>query len=117
MSGTRKKPVVALIGDGSSMYSIQSLWTASHLNLPITYLIINNNSYQILKQRMLNFRGSKKFTGMDLDKPIISFDSISSSFDINFKEPENCEELMNILQNHNMQKKPQLVNIPIKRKI
>ena len=54
---------------------------------------------------------------MDLDKPIISFDSISSSFDINFKEPENCEELMNILQNHNMQKKPQLVNIPIKRKI
>ena len=59
MSRSRKKPVVALIGDGSSMYSIQSLWTASHLNLPITYLIINNNSYQILKQRMLNFRGSK----------------------------------------------------------
>src|SRR6185295_8350829 len=34
-----QRPVVAIVGDGSAMYSIQALWTAAHLKLPITYVI------------------------------------------------------------------------------
>ena len=33
------RPVVAVIGDGSAMYSIQALWTAANAKLPITYVI------------------------------------------------------------------------------
>ncbi len=54
------RPVCALIGDGSSMYSIQALWTAAHLKLPITYIITNNASYRILKQRLLSFHGNNR---------------------------------------------------------
>jgi benzoylformate decarboxylase len=44
--GTR---VIGLIGDGSSMYSIQTLWSAAQLRLPITFLILNNRRYAALQ--------------------------------------------------------------------
>jgi benzoylformate decarboxylase len=40
--------VIALIGDGSAMYAIQGLWTAAQLNLPMTFIIVNNSRYEAL---------------------------------------------------------------------
>ena len=41
--------VIALIGDGSAMYSIQALWTAARLKLPMTFVILNNQRYAALQ--------------------------------------------------------------------
>jgi len=41
--------VIGLIGDGSSMYSIQALWTAAQLKLPVTYVVVNNRRYGALQ--------------------------------------------------------------------
>ncbi|MDB5935942.1 MAG: benzoylformate decarboxylase, partial [Massilia sp.] len=41
--------IVALIGDGSSMYSIQALWSAAQLKLPITFIIVKNRRYAALQ--------------------------------------------------------------------
>jgi benzoylformate decarboxylase len=73
------RPVVAVIGDGSAMYSVQALWTAAHLDLPITYVIANNKGYRIIKQRLLAFHGSDKFIGMDFDAPEIDFAGLARS--------------------------------------
>ena len=43
------RPVVAVIGDGSSMYSIQALWTAARLKAGLVFVILNNGHYGILK--------------------------------------------------------------------
>ena len=40
--------VIGLLGDGSAMYSIQGLWSAADLALPITFVIVNNRSYHAL---------------------------------------------------------------------
>ena len=50
------RQVVALVGDGSAMYTIQSLWTAARYHLPILYIILNNQSYRILKLNMNRYR-------------------------------------------------------------
>jgi benzoylformate decarboxylase len=42
------RKVIALIGDGSAMYAIQSLWTAALHGLDITYVILNNQRYEAL---------------------------------------------------------------------
>jgi benzoylformate decarboxylase len=44
------RKVIALIGDGSAMYSIQALWSAAQLKLPITFLILNNGRYAALEE-------------------------------------------------------------------
>lgn len=41
--------VIALLGDGSAMYSIQALWNAAQLQLPLTVIIVNNGRYEALK--------------------------------------------------------------------
>jgi benzoylformate decarboxylase len=64
---------VAVVGDGSAMYGIQALWTAAHLKAPVTYVIANNRSYRILKERLVSMRGSDKFVGMDIRDPAIDF--------------------------------------------
>jgi benzoylformate decarboxylase len=76
------RPVLCLSGDGSAMYSIQALWTAAHLDLPITFVITNNKSYRILKQRLQAFHGSNDFVGMDFMKPEIDFAGIARSLGV-----------------------------------
>ena len=42
--------VIGLIGDGSSMYSIQALWSAAQLALPITFIVLRNRRYAVLQE-------------------------------------------------------------------
>jgi benzoylformate decarboxylase len=76
------KPVVAVVGDGSSLYSIQALWTAAHLRLPITYVIVNNRSYRIIKERLVAMRKTDAYTGMDLRDPTIDFVAVAQGFGV-----------------------------------
>ena len=78
----RDRPVMAIVGDGSAMYSIQALWTAAHLKLPITYVIANNRSYRILKERLKSMRGSERYIGMDLREPEIDFVGLAQSMGV-----------------------------------
>jgi len=42
--------VIALVGDGSAMYSIQALWSAVQLKLAMTFVIVNNRRYAALQE-------------------------------------------------------------------
>lgn len=72
------RPVVAVIGDGSAMYSIQALWTAAAMKLPLTYVIANNGGYRIIKQRLKSFHGSENYIAMDFVDPPIDFVAVAS---------------------------------------
>ena len=74
--------VTALIGDGSAMYGIQALWTAAHLKLPITYVIANNRSYRILKDRLVSMRATDRFVGMDMREPAIDYTGLAQSLGV-----------------------------------
>ncbi|MBW6493709.1 MAG: hypothetical protein K0B16_03985 [Burkholderiaceae bacterium] len=74
------RPVVVAVGDGSALYCIQALWSAAHLKLPITYVIINNRSYRIIKERLVAGRGSNRFVAMDLRDPSLDFVSLAQGF-------------------------------------
>ena len=77
-----QRRVVAIVGDGSAMYSIQALWTAAHLKLPITYIIANNASYRILKERVMPYQKEAKFIAMDLRDPRIDFVTLAQSMGV-----------------------------------
>jgi benzoylformate decarboxylase len=77
-----QRRVVAIVGDGSAMYSIQALWTAAHLKLPITYIIANNASYRILKERVMPYQKEAKFIAMDMRDPRIDFVQLAQSMGV-----------------------------------
>ncbi len=73
------RPVVCFSGDGSAMYSIQSLWTAAHHKLPLNVVICNNGGYRIIKQRLLAFHGDDNYVGMDFVDPPVDFCGLAKS--------------------------------------
>jgi benzoylformate decarboxylase len=96
-----QRPVVALIGDGSAMYTCQALWTAAHSNVAVTYLILNNRSYRILKQRTQALRGSAaqtgSFIGMELTGPAIDFPGLARSLGVAGETVRTLPELRDAL--------------------
>lgn len=96
------RPVVALIGDGSALYTCQSLWTAAHYKLPITYIITNNGGYNILKNRLTALRTETRkdlpMIGMELSNPSIDYTSLSNSMGIAAKVITRPDELPGALQ-------------------
>lgn len=81
-----ERRVVAVIGDGSAMYSIQALWTAAHEKLPMVFVILNNRSYRILKQRLSATQGiaaqNGRYVGMELSEPAIDFTGLARSLGV-----------------------------------
>jgi len=62
--------VIAVLGDGSSMYAIQGLWTAAQLKLAMTFVIVNNRRYEALLEFGRRF-GLQRVVGTSL--PEIDF--------------------------------------------
>ncbi len=46
---TFRKKVLCILGDGSFMYTLQTLWTIRKYNLPVKVVILNNGGYMILR--------------------------------------------------------------------
>jgi len=93
-----ERPMVALVGDGSSLFSYQSIWTAAHKQLPATvFVILNNSSYRILKQRTRLDRAKEDlnnpFMAMDLNEPAIDFQALSKTFGVECKTVSTLEEI------------------------
>jgi benzoylformate decarboxylase len=97
----RDRPVVALIGDGSAMYSFQGLWTAARYGLAVVFVICNNRGYRILKERTYALDGfsakSGSYIGMDLEQPHIDFISLSRALGVPAERCDKLEELKRLL--------------------
>jgi benzoylformate decarboxylase len=87
--GAPDQPVVAIVGDGSAMYTIQALWTAAHYQLPILAVICNNASYNIIKLEMLRLQGTLASCGKatlesvtGLGEPRLDFASLAEGMGV-----------------------------------
>ena len=107
------RPVVAVIGDGSAMYGVQALWTAAHLKLPITYVIANNRSYRILKERMVSMRSTDRFTGMDIRDPEIDFAGLARSFGMASERVTDAQGIVPALRGALATGGPRLVEVMV----
>lgn len=108
-----QRPVVALVGDGSAMYSIQALWTAAHLKLPITYVIPNNRGYRILKERLVSFRKTDQFIGMDIEDPAIDYVSLAQSLGVPARRLTDPQDIVPAIRAGIASGGPNLIDITV----
>jgi len=77
------RPVLAVVGDGSAMYTSQALWTIVNQDLNITVVIMNNRSYAILNVELERVgakgAGTKAKSQLDLSEPPINFVALANS--------------------------------------
>ncbi|MFE7116630.1 thiamine pyrophosphate-dependent enzyme [Streptomyces sp. NPDC057654] len=68
--GAPRRPVVAVVGDGSSLYQVQALWTAAHYGVGVVFVVLANGRYAVM-DRLAEHHGGKG--------PWPAFDGISVS--------------------------------------
>ncbi|MBV9329081.1 MAG: thiamine pyrophosphate-binding protein [Chloroflexi bacterium] len=96
------KKVVGICSDGAAMYSITALWTAAHHRIPVTYVMLSNRAYRILKLNMLEYLGEaargREFVAMDLTEPELRFDRMAEAMGVPSRRIDNPEELPTALE-------------------
>ena len=111
------RPVLAVVGDGSALYTIQALWTAAHHRIPVTWVIANNASYRILKLNMLEYLGEgareRPFLGMDLVEPHLDFSRIAQAFGVKGVRIEDPEEVGPAVREAQAASEPRLIDVVI----
>ena len=96
------RKVVGICSDGAAMYSISALWTAAHHRIPVTYVMLNNAAYRILKLNMVEYLGKaargRGFTAMDLTDPELRFDRMAESMGVPGFRVDKPDDLAPILK-------------------
>jgi benzoylformate decarboxylase len=91
------RPVVAIVGDGTTLYTPQALWTMAHHQVPVVSVILNNASYLILKSGLMNMQGKAVkhdvWPAMDIVDPRVDFLSLARAFDVPAERVENAADI------------------------
>jgi len=78
--------VFCMVGDGSAMYTIQSLWTQARESLNVTTIVFANNSYAILKAEYANMvaktPGARALSMIDIDRPRLDWLAMAKSMGV-----------------------------------
>jgi acetolactate synthase-1/2/3 large subunit len=95
------KRVICLEGDGSSLYTIQSLWTMAREKQKVTTIICKNRAYSILRWEMERARatpGPASLALTGLDNPEISFVKVAEGFGVEARAVHTGEALTEALR-------------------
>jgi len=114
-----ERPVVALVGDGSAMYTCQALWTAAHDRIAAVFVIFNNSSYRILKQRLVAQRGlaaqADRFVGMELTDPAIDYVGLARSLGVAAERATSVHDVTDLVTKGLKSHAPLLIDVPVDR--
>jgi acetolactate synthase-1/2/3 large subunit len=109
------RKVICMIGDGSAMYTIQSLWTMARENLDICVMIFSNRSYNILYSQLADVGaanpGPRAIDMLTLDRPTLKFAAMAKSMGVAGAEATNLEELTKQLTYAMAHKGPYLIDV------
>lgn len=114
-----ERPVIAISGDGSALYTIQALWTAAHRRLPIVFLILNNGAYRVLKLNMDRYRGMVQLPGdrgypyLDIDSPRVDFVTVAAGFGVAGRRVEKAGEVAPAVEAAFSSGKPCLLDVMV----
>ncbi|MEP4199068.1 MAG: acetolactate synthase large subunit [Aliishimia sp.] len=110
-----ERKVLALTGDGSAMYTVQSLWTMAREALDITVLIFANRSYRILRGELTNVGvqnpGPRAIDMLSLDRPDLDWVQMAGSMGVDAVRTQTSEGLEDALQDALEAKGPRLIEV------
>ncbi len=92
------RSVVALVGDGSAMYTLQSLWTMAREGLRITVVIFANRAYSILRGELTNVGvrnpGPRAVDMLTIGRPDLDWVSLARGMGVEATRSESCHQLI-----------------------
>ena len=96
------RPVIALIGDGTAMYTIQALWSMARENLRVVSIVFNNASYSVLNVELARAGagdgGAKAKAQLDLNGPRLNFAQLAQGMGVQAVRASTAEDFTQALE-------------------
>jgi benzoylformate decarboxylase len=104
------RPVVCVIGEGSVQYAVSAFWSAVAYKAPVTFLVVRNEEYGILKwfAEVEDVQGAP---GLDLPKLDVA--AIAEGYGIKAHRVKDRDEVRGALANSLASSQPELVEVPV----
>ncbi|NEK57140.1 thiamine pyrophosphate-binding protein [Geodermatophilus sabuli] len=97
--GMPDRRVAAVLGDGVFQFGMPALWSAARTGLPVTYVVMNNQSYAAVGAALKRFGGTaverQDYPGVDIAGPRIA--DISTGFGVPGQRVDTLAELRECL--------------------
>jgi benzoylformate decarboxylase len=104
------RPVVCVLGEGSAQYAIAALWTAVAYKVPVTFLVLRNEEYAILKW----FAEVEQVAGAPgLDLPALDVAAVAEGYGMNARRARDRDEVGDALAKALASPHPELVEVPV----
>lgn len=110
------RQVVALLSDGSTQYTIQTLWTLAHEHLPVVILIAANHQYGILRNELRRGGaelGAQSMALTSLDRPRIDWVGLAQAYGVSACRVERVQGLQAALAKGFAQSGPMLIEMAL----
>ena len=116
--GLGRKPVVCLVGDGAAMYSPQAIWTAAHEKLPVTFVVMNNREYNVLKNFMRSQSDyvsakTNHFLAMDIQDPFVDYQALATAMGVPARSIDKAADIAPAIEAAIQSGVTNLIEIPI----
>ncbi len=104
------RPVVCLLGDGATQYSVQGFWMVAREKLPIVFLVMDNSEYAILKA-FANYLKTPGVPGLDVGQ--VDFAGLAAGYGLAYHAVDRPDNLATTLQEAFGLQGPSLVQVRI----
>ena len=99
-----------MLGEGSAQYAISAFWSAVAYDVPVTFLVLRNEEYGILKW----FAEAEQVTGAPgLDLPKLDVASVAEGYGVKAHRAGDRDEVSDALAGALASSKPELVEVPV----
>ncbi|WP_439924266.1 acetolactate synthase large subunit [Nitrobacter sp. JJSN] len=107
------RKVICLVGDGSAMYTLQSLWTQVREGLDVTTIVFSNRMYQILRGEFdgvgAGEPGKRAMDMLSLDRPTLDWVSLARGMGVPGRAVTSADDLNKALAEAMAEKGPRLI--------
>ncbi|HET7053352.1 MAG TPA: benzoylformate decarboxylase [Solirubrobacterales bacterium] len=104
------RPVVCVLGEGSAQYAVTAFWSAVAHDVPVTFLVLNNAEYAILKW-FADVEQVKGAPGLDL--PRLDVAAVAAGYGVSARKASGRDEVRDALQKALASSRPELIEVPV----
>jgi acetolactate synthase-1/2/3 large subunit len=109
------RKVICMVGDGSAMYTLQSLWTQAREGLNVTTIVFANRIYQILRGEFdgvgAGEPGQRALDMLKIDRPTLDWVSLARGMGVQGRAVTTADEFVKALAEAIPEKGPRLIEV------
>jgi acetolactate synthase-1/2/3 large subunit len=109
------RKVICMVGDGSAMYTLQSLWTQARESLDVTTVVFANRKYQILLGEFdgvgAGDPGQRALDMLNLDRPALDWVALAKGMGVPARSVASVDDFNKALADAMAEKGPKLIEV------